>query len=102
MGRTCARKKLDSIPEWLKVLPADAKLSREELARALGYCSSKSFEVSYYRGLWPEVLSIEVQRQIGNVIFGRVCTSRALYLVRDVRNLIRKIIKENKDAKCAD
>lgn len=96
MGRTCARKKLSSMPEWLKVLPADAKLSREELARALGYCSSKSFVVSYYRGLWPEVLGIEVQRQIGNVIFGRVCTSRALYCVRDVRNLIRKVIKENK------
>jgi len=59
MPRASKRAELTCIPAWLKALPGHVRLSRLEVAKALGYASTQSFEVSLYRGLWPEIEAIE-------------------------------------------
>ena len=59
MPRASKRAELTCIPAWPKALPGHVRLSRLEVAKALGYASTQSFEVSLYRGLWPEIEAIE-------------------------------------------
>ena len=44
----------EKIPDWLKNLPADAQLSRKEVARALGYHSLSAVSKAARKGWLPQ------------------------------------------------
>lgn len=90
------RKTISEIPAWLKALPGDARLSRTELARVLGYSSAAGITKAIHNRTWPELEEIEI-RDIG---CGRASNGalRVLcyYRVSDVRRVLRKLIASQK------
>lgn len=95
MPRASKRAELTCIPAWLKALPGHVRLSRLEVAKALGYASTQSFEVSLYRGLWPEIKAIERREFYGFFDENLPRSPRAHYKAFELRNLIRKVLREN-------
>ena len=95
MPRIAKRTELTCMPAWLKALPGHVRLSRSEVARALGYASTQSFEVSLYRGLWPEIKAIERKDFHGFFDENLPRSTRAHYKAFELRNLIRKVLREN-------
>lgn len=96
MPRASKRAELTCIPAWLKALPGHVRLSRLEVAKALGYASTQSFEASLYRGLWPEIEAIERKDFYGFFDENLPRPLRAHYKAFELRNLIRKVLRENK------
>lgn len=91
---TSRRSQIKEIPQWLKELPGDARLRRSEVAQVLGYCSSESLTSAIEEGRWPELKGIEEKKLRRSVEADRQFR-RALYKVSDIRNLLRKLIREN-------
>lgn len=91
---TSRRSQVKEIPEWLRKLPGDARLRRTEVASILGYCSSESLTSAIEEGRWPELKEVEELRLRRSVQKDQQFR-RALYKVSDIRNLLRKLIREN-------
>lgn len=91
---TSRRSQVKEIPEWLRKLPGDARLRRTEVASILGYCSSESLTSAIEEGRWPELKEVEELR-LRRSVEADLQFRRALYKVSDIRNLLRKLIREN-------
>lgn len=90
------RKTISEMPAWLNELPGNARLSRAELAKVLGYAKAQSFTTALFRGMWPQLLEIEI-RHTG---FGRRPNGaphvHCHYRVSDVRRVVRELIASQK------
>lgn len=93
---TSRRSQVTSIPDWLLKLPGDARLRRSELASVLGYKTVDCLAESIKNGHWPDLKAIE-HKELRESVTTEHSFVRALYKVSDVRNLLRKLIKENKE-----
>lgn len=91
---TVCRSQIKDIPQWLKELPGDARLRRSEVAQVLGYCSSESLASAINEGRWPELKEVE-ELKLRKSVQKDQQFRRALYKVSDIRNLLRKLIREN-------
>lgn len=95
MPRASKRAELTCIPAWLKALPGHVRLSRLEVAKALGYANTRSLMSSLYRGVWPELETIERREFSGFFDKDLPRSPRAHYKAFELRNLIRKVLREN-------
>lgn len=91
---TSRRSQIREIPEWLRSLPGNARLRRSEVAKVLGYRSVESLTSAIEEGRWPELKEIEEKKLRRSVEADRQFL-RALYKASDIRNLLRKLIREN-------
>lgn len=101
-GKPSKRETLRSMPTWLVALPSDAKLSKLDLAIALGYSSLQGFENAYSKGLWPELKELRAKRSSDAKPFVNFNTHKVMYRVPDVRRFLKTIIKGNQNESCAD
>lgn len=96
-GRPSKRETLHSMPAWLVGLPPDAKLSKIDLAVALGYGSLQSFENACSKGIWPELKELR-----GEKPFAGFNTHKVMYRVPDVKRFLKTIIKGNQNELSTD
>jgi len=102
-GKPSKRETLCSMPTWLAALPSDAKLSKIDLAVALGYGSLQSFENACSKGIWPELKELRAeQSRGGDKPFPGFNTHKVMYRVPDVRRFLKTIIRGNQNESCAD
>ncbi len=91
---TSRRSQIKEIPQWLKELPGNARLRRSEVAKVLGYRSAESLTSAIEEGRWSELKEVEELRLRRSVQKDQQFR-RALYKISDIRNLLRKLIREN-------
>ena len=97
-GKPSKRETLCSMPTWLAALPSDAKLSKLDLAMALGYSSLQALENACGKGLWPELKELRAeQSKGGEKPFAGFNTHKVMYRVPDVRRFLKTIIKGNQN-----
>lgn len=101
-GKPSKRETLRSMPAWLATLPSDAKLSKLDLAKALGYSSLQGFENACSRGLWPELKELRAERSSDTKSFVSFNMHKVMYRVPDIRRLMKTIIRGNQNESCAD
>ena len=101
-GKPSKRETLCSMPTWLAALPSDAKLSKLDLAMALGYSSLQGFENACGKGLWPELKELRAERSSDEKPFLSVSTYKVMYRVPDIRRFMKTVIRGNQNESCAD
>ncbi len=102
-GKPSKRETLRSMPTWLAALPSDAKLSKIDLAVALGYGSLQSFENACSKGIWPELKELRAEQpRGGEKPFAGFNTHKVMYRVPDIRRFMKTIIRGNQNESCAD
>lgn len=94
-GKPSKRETLHSMPAWLVGLPPDAKLSKIDLAVALGYGSLQSFENACSKGIWPELKELRAERSSDAKPFVNFSTHKVMYRVPDIRRFMKTIIRGN-------
>ena len=90
------RKTISEMPDWLKALPGNARLSRAELASVLGYSSAASLSHSIYKGMWPEFEPLELRDPGLGSVSSSVSHVHCHYRVSDVRRVLRELIASQK------
>ena len=101
-GKPSKRETLCSMPTWLAALPSDAKLSKLDLAMALGYSSLQALENACGKGLWPELKELRAERSSDAKPFLSVSTYKVMYRVPDIRRFMKQIIRGNQNESCAN
>ena len=101
-GKPSKRETLRSMPTWLAALPSDAKLSKLDLAMALGYSSLQGFENACSKGLWPELKELRAERGSDAKPFVNFNTYKVMYRVPDIRRFMKTVIRGNQNESCAD
>lgn len=81
----------ERIPTWLLDLPKQGLIGRRQLAKALGVPYS-TLVGHIQMNTWPEVAAIEQKLLIKNGVFGYM--HKCKYRVVEVRNLLRRLIRE--------